>query len=94
MLIQSVHYTVAPEDADKAESILQELREASRAETGVITFEVARARDNPSTFALYEEYADQAALDAHAKTEHFNRLVVNGIRNLAQQRNAVLGSPI
>jgi quinol monooxygenase YgiN len=94
MIIQSVHYTVAPEDADKAEAILRELRDVSRAEPGVVTFEIARGADRPNEFALYEEYVDQAAVAAHAKTEHFDRLVVNGIRKLAQQRNAVTGPPI
>ena len=94
MLIQSVHYSVAAEDAEKAAAILRELRDASRTEPGVITFEVAQARDNPGTFALYEEYEDQAALEAHAKTAHFDRLVINGIRKLATARNAVTGPSI
>lgn len=94
MIIQSVHYTVAPEDADKAAAILRELREASRTEAGVITFEIARGTDKPNEFALYEEYTDEAAIAAHAKTDHFERLVINGIRKLAQQRHAVTGPPI
>lgn len=94
MLIQSVHYTFAPENADKAGAILRELRDASRAEPGVITFEIARSADKPNEFALYEGYQDQAAIEAHAKTEHFDRLVINGIRKLAVTRNAVTGPPI
>ena len=94
MIIQSVHYTVAAEDGDKAEAILRELRDASRDEPGVLAFEVARGRDNPASFALYEEYENQAAVDAHAKTQHFDRLVINGIRKLAKERNAVTGPSI
>lgn len=94
MIIQSVHYTVAPEDADMAEAILRELRASSRTEPGVIAFEIARDAEKPNAFALYEEYEDQAALVAHGKTQHFDRLVVNGIRKFAQQRNAVTGPPI
>ncbi|HTX57128.1 MAG TPA: putative quinol monooxygenase [Candidatus Acidoferrales bacterium] len=94
MIVQSVHYSFATEDADRAEAILRELREASRREPGVVAFEIARSRENPGDFALYEEYADQAALAAHGTTEHFDRLVVNGIRKLATQRHAVTGPPI
>lgn len=94
MLIQSVHYTFAPDDGERAEAILRELRDASRAEAGVITFEIARSTDKPNTFALYEEYQDRAALEAHGKTEHFERLVLNGIRKLAKERNAITGPPI
>jgi quinol monooxygenase YgiN len=94
MLIQSIHFTFAPEDADKAESILRELRDASRKEEGVITFDVARSREKPHVFALWEAYRDAAALDAHLATEHFERLVRNGVRALAQQRNAETVFPI
>jgi quinol monooxygenase YgiN len=94
MLIQSIHFTFAPEDADKAEAILRELRDASRKEEGVITFDVARSREKPNVFALWEEYKDKAALDAHVATEHFQRLVLNGVRAMAQQRNGETVYPI
>ncbi len=94
MVVQSVHYTFAPEDADKAEALFSELREASRKEEGVITFDIARSQEPENSFALWEEYTDRAALEAHAATEHFKRLVLGGIRPLAQQRNAVTGFPI
>lgn len=94
MLIQSIHYTFAPEDADKVEAIFRELRDASRKEEGVITFDVARSREKPNVFALWEEYRDQAALDAHAASEHFKRLALNGVRPLAQQRSAETVFPI
>lgn len=94
MLIQSIHYTFAPEDADKAEAILRELRDASRKEEGVITFDVGRSLERPNVFALWEEYEDKAALEAHMGTEHFQRLAINGVRRLAQQRNLETVFPI
>jgi len=94
MLIVSIHFTFAPEDADKAEAILRELRDASRKEEGVIGFEVARSQEKPNVFALWEQYRDRAALDAHMATEHFTRLVRNGARKLAQQRNGETVFPI
>ncbi len=94
MLIQAVRFTFAPEDADKAEMIFLELRDASRAEAGVIAFEVGRGLEAPAVFALWEVYQDQAALESHKNTEHFQRLVVNGVRPLSKERSAVLLSPI
>jgi quinol monooxygenase YgiN len=86
VLIQSVQFTFAPEDADKAEAILRELRDASRKEEGVVGFDVARSQEKPNLFALWEEYRDRAAFDAHTATEHFKHLVLQGVRPLAQQR--------
>jgi len=87
-IIQLIHYTFAPDDANKAETIFRELRDASRQEEGVIAFDVARSQENPNVFVLWEGYRDKTALDAHAGTEHFKRLVLNGVRTLAKERNA------
>ncbi len=94
MLVQSIHYVFAPEDADKAETMFRELRDASRKEGGVIVFEVARSREKANVFALWEEYRDEAALADHVATEHFKRFVINGVRPLAQQRIAETVFPI
>jgi quinol monooxygenase YgiN len=94
MLIQSVHFTFAPEDADRAEAMFRELRDASRKEEGVIGFDVARSRDTPGVFALWEQYRDRAALDAHVATDHYKRLVLAGVRPLAQQRDGAIVFPL
>jgi len=93
-MINSIHFTFAPKDADRAASLFLELRDASRKEAGVIQFEVGRSREKPHVFALWEVYRDQAAIDAHFASEHFQRLVVNGVRPLAQERNLERVVPI
>jgi len=94
VLIQFVRFTFALEDADKAEAMFRELRDASRKEAGVLGFDVARGRDEPAVFALWEHYADQAALDAHKATEHFKRLVLDGVRTFAKERVGEMLVPI
>jgi quinol monooxygenase YgiN len=86
MLIQSIHYTFDPANADIAADIFTELRDLSRQEPGVVSFEVARSNEKPNVFTLWEVYRDEAALKAHLDTEHFARLAVNGIRRLAIER--------
>ncbi|HEY0798988.1 MAG TPA: antibiotic biosynthesis monooxygenase, partial [Candidatus Baltobacteraceae bacterium] len=73
MRIQCIHYTFAPQEVEKAETIFRELRDASRKEEGVIAFEVARGREKSNMFVLWEAYRDQAALDVHIASEHFER---------------------
>ena len=94
MLVNSIHYTVAPEEAEKAAAMFRELRDVSRKEEGVISFAVGRSQEQPNVFALWEEYRDKAAFEAHVATDHFERLVINGIRPLAQQRNAAMVVPL
>jgi quinol monooxygenase YgiN len=94
MLIQSIHFTFAPEDADKAEGFLRELRDESRKEDGVISFDIGRSKERPNVFALWEEYRDKASLESHIATEHFQRLVIHGVRIMAKERNAETVFPI
>ncbi|HKD54469.1 MAG TPA: putative quinol monooxygenase [Steroidobacteraceae bacterium] len=93
-MINAIVFTFAQKDADLAETLFRELRDASRKEAGVIQFDVGRSREKPNVFALWEVYRDQAALDAHFASEHFQRLVVNGVRPLAQERNIERVVPI
>lgn len=86
MLINAVIYTFTPENVSAGEEALRGLRAGSRTETGCITFDVARGIDDPNVFFLYEVWTDQAALDAHYKTEHFERYGINGVRALAKER--------
>jgi (4S)-4-hydroxy-5-phosphonooxypentane-2,3-dione isomerase len=94
MIITSIQFTFASEDADRAESLLRDLRDASVKEPGVIQFDVGRSQERPNVFALWEVYRDKDAVDAHRASEHFQRLVVNGVRPLAQLRNVETVTPI
>ena len=93
MLVNAVFYVLPADKADEGARILAELRAASLREEGCLGYEVARG-DDGTTFVLYETWRDQAALDAHYRTEHFTRLGTNGLRTLATSRQAVKGTPL
>lgn len=94
MIIHMVHFTFAPEDGDRVAAMFRELRDKSRAEAGVVAFDVGRSSEKPGFFALWEVYRDQAAFEFHKNTEHFARLVVNGVRALAKERSIDDLSPV
>ena len=90
MLIQVVYLEVQPE---KQEAFLTEARanvQASRTETGVMQFDLLQQNDDPTRFMLYEVYRDEAALEAHRHTPHFQRWAEQGVPLLTGERVRVL----
>ena len=72
---------------DRVVAVLDELARATRAEPGCVQFQPNRSTADPTRFLLYEEYADEAAFEAHGASEHFNRLVLGeAVPNLLADR--------
>ena len=73
MLVVHVHVSVKPENV---EAFLAESRrnaESSLQEPGVRRFDVLQDEADAAHVVLSEVYVDQAAVDAHKKTEHYAR---------------------
>ena len=94
MLINSIHFTFDSKDAGVVENVLRELRDASGKEPGVLQYDVGRNPENLNVFAFWEVYQDKDALDAHFASEHFQRLFVNAVKPLIQQRDVERVVPI
>jgi len=47
---------------------------ASRQEAGCLGFDVHQGIEEPRRFFAYEQYRDQAALEAHQQTEYFRNI--------------------
>jgi quinol monooxygenase YgiN len=75
---------------DRVAELLGELSVASRAEPGNIHYIAHRDPDLPRVFVMYELYRDEAALDAHGETEHFQRLAVGELFDLLEDRHRQL----
>lgn len=52
-----------------------ELVKLSRKESGCVAYDFFASETNAANFMFCETWADQTALDAHAASEHFVRLV-------------------
>ena len=52
-------------------NLFAKLTEESRKEPGVVMFQVHRHKTEPRRFFIYEQYKDDAALEAHRSTPHF-----------------------
>ena len=49
----------------------------TRKEEGNISYTLYQNPENPAQFIFYEEYKDQAAMDFHAASKHFNSFAKN-----------------
>jgi quinol monooxygenase YgiN len=57
------------------EAVANELMAAVRAnEPGNKVYQFCKSKSDPTTYVVMEIYADQAALEAHGKSEHFRTI--------------------
>jgi len=54
---------------------LLKIIEPTRKEEGCIEYYLHQDNDNPAVFVVYENWKNEAELDAHMKTPHFKALV-------------------
>jgi quinol monooxygenase YgiN len=92
MVTLAVVYTFPEVRLAEAEAHLREMIPATRAEAGCLRYEVFRASETPRTFFLFEQYRDEAALEAHRESAYFAKHVRSGIQPLAERREATLYS--
>ena len=63
---------VQPEKADEFAKIFTELRAQVKAnEKGCLQYDFFKSKSEEGTFIVMEQYATQADLDAHGKTDYF-----------------------
>ena len=85
-VVQTVQWRAQDGKADEVAGILQRLGALSRAEPGVAAFIIHRSPTEPNEFFLYEQYRDQAGLQAHLDSAHFKDLVLARALPLLAQR--------
>lgn len=56
----------------------------TRAESGCVTFDLLKDTNDPTVFVLYENWKDQAALDAHFQQPYVKRVLQAYEETLAQ----------
>lgn len=62
---------VAQEDSvDALVAGMKELRDASRAEEGVLRYDIVRDIESPLTFYIQESYRDKDSFKSHARSAH------------------------
>jgi len=80
---------------NKLEQVMQLLAEAikqTRQEPGNLFFTVHQSNADPDTIMLYEGYINQAAVDEHKNSTHYQTLVAGQIIPLLENREVIVTS--
>ena len=90
MICVAVTYVIKAGREAEALDLLGKLATASRGEPGCRMYLVHRSTTDPRRVFLYEQYDDQAALDAHRATPHFSEYGTGGIFPMLESRSPEL----
>jgi len=74
--------------------IFSRLEAVSRQEPGCLMYIVHRHRTEVGRFFIYEQYIDDAALEAHRQSAHFQQYAVNALKDIGERREGELYAPL
>ncbi len=94
MICVAVTYIIQPGHEAEAIELFRKLTEQTRTEPGNLFYLVHRSTTDPRRFFIYEQYTDQAALDAHRASAYFARYVTNGLFPILESRTPELYEPL
>ena len=94
MIVLVVNYRVQPGTEELAKQYIRKMQQNTRTEPGCRLYFGHQSLEDPRLFCFYEQYDDQAALDAHRASSYFAEYVPNGLTPLAESRKAGLFEPV
>jgi autoinducer 2-degrading protein len=87
MVVLMVTYVALPGHEAELVARLREMTGYTRQESGCRAYIAHQSQKEPRKFVLYEQYADEAALDAHRTSDYFKRIVQGEYNNLLESRS-------
>ena len=94
MICVTVTYVIKAGHEDEAVTLFQKLTVHTRSEPGCRMYLAHRSTGNPQQFFLYEQYDDQAALDAHRASSHFKQYAKEGLFPIIESRSPEIYTPL
>lgn len=94
MICVAVTYVIKAGHEEEAVGLFRTLTEHTRAEPGCRMYLAHRSTAEPRQFFLYEQYDDQAALDAHRASPHFATYAAGGLFAIIESRSPELYTPL
>jgi quinol monooxygenase YgiN len=94
MLVLAVTWVAHPGHEEEVAEIFRKLQAASREEPGCLMYIVHRHSNDPSAFFIYEQYRDEAALQAHRDSSHFQEYAVKALKDVGYREQGDLYTPL
>jgi quinol monooxygenase YgiN len=94
MICLAVTFVIKPGHEDEAIALFGKLTEHTRTEPGCRMYLAHRSTTDSRRFFLYEQYDDQAALDAHRAAPHFEQYLKGGLLPIIESRLPELYIPL
>lgn len=89
-IVVVARWRMAPEAVPEVLGLVAALREQSLDEPGCQGYEAFQSVGTPGELLLLERYSDQAAIEAHRASPHYQALVVQRILPLLSERQVEL----
>lgn len=94
MIVLAVTWQAKAGHETKVAELFRKLTAEARNESGCLMFQVHRHRDDVRRFFIYEQYKDDAALEAHRKTPHFLEYARKQLLPIAERLTGDLYDPL
>jgi quinol monooxygenase YgiN len=94
MICVAVTYVIKSGHEDEAVALFGKLTKETRAEPGCRMYLAHRSTSDSRRFFLYEQYDDQAALDAHRASAHFQAYAAGGLFAIIESRSPEIYAPL
>jgi (4S)-4-hydroxy-5-phosphonooxypentane-2,3-dione isomerase len=94
MIVLVVNWMANEGRVEEMTTVFTKLAEAARREPGCRMFVVQQHRDHPRHFLVYEQYDNDAALQAHRDSPHFQQYALKDLPQLGVRVDGNLFNPV
>jgi quinol monooxygenase YgiN len=89
VIVLIVSYTVQAGKEEAAREFIRKMQTNTRREPGCRFYVGQQSQEDPRKFCFYEQYDDQAALDAHRAATYFAENITNGLAKIVEPNSRV-----
>jgi len=85
MVVLAVTWMARTGRESEVAAVFEKLTTESRKEPGCVIYQVHKHKTEPRRFFIYEQYKDDAALEAHRTTQHFLQYAKKDLPKIADR---------